>query len=357
VAAPLTPEEYRSSWRLGRVPSYSLAVLVTAFAVLSQYFLPQRVPALHPIYGSFVGSLGVVYGVPALAFFVLVGGRPLSRYFSEPGRAATEGLRWFGLIFVLSLAVLFALTLVYLLVDPAALRLLNRPNPVIQAARSDPGFWIAFSFVVGFVEESLFRGWIFGYWLARGSRAWIGPAVLSSLLFAAVHLYYGVTYQAAAAFAFAQLFLLGMAFSVGMRYGRGAVFMVALLHGTYDAAGFLTLVSVRASLSLEYGVVAIGLILAALRYFQQRAAAPPPMSAWAGPMAGGSGDGSPGSGTTGPPSGGGPPDPADRPPLPPARVPPPPSGGAAFGRDPPGFSPAPLVHSPCPTRTSRFVRS
>ncbi len=262
------------SGALGSVGAYAVAVAVTVAAILSQYVVPELVPSLAVLYGPYTGLL-VVYGIPILSFAVLVGARPLAGWASHLRTASIEGLRWYGLLSILALGVTIVLAIVYAAVDPSALRLLSRPNPVLENARSDPWFWVAFSFVIGAIEETIFRGWIFGYWLARRSPRWTVHAVWTSALFASVHLYYGTTYGPAAPFIYPTLFLLGLAFALTVRASGGNLMIVALLHGANDAAAFLELISPDGGLAVHYGVIGIGLAVALVLYLRSR---PPPLA-------------------------------------------------------------------------------
>jgi membrane protease YdiL (CAAX protease family) len=247
------------------VVRYSVGVVVTVVAILSQYFLPQAVPAMLPVYTSLPGDLFVVYGIPIIAFSILVGAEPLRRWPTHLRIATVEGLSWYGLLSVVSLVVFVGLAILYEAVDPAALRLLERQNPVLTEAAGNPWFWVGFSFVIGAVEESIFRGWIFGFWTGR-TAGWIGPAVGSSVLFAGVHLYYGTTYGVAAPLIFTQLFFLGFAFAATYRYSGGNLVVIALLHGAFDASAFLTLVNPALGEALRYGPILVGFVLALVLY-------------------------------------------------------------------------------------------
>lgn len=282
LATPAPSKESFAQW-LGSPAAYGVAVAVTTAVILSQYFLPKLVPPVAPVYHSLAGGLLVVYGVPIVAFVSLVGVRPLTRFFAEPRRATIEGLRWYGLLSLLSLGVLFLVVLVYQLLDPSALQQLQQPNPVLQNARSNPWFWIGFSFVIGLVEETIFRGWIFGYWIARGTSNWGVHAVWTSGLFAAVHLYYGTTYGPAATFALVQLFFVGLAFAWAVQYSRGTLVVVGLLHGAYDAIAFSTLVWTSA-LVLNYALILVGALIGLIVFL--RRPRPPTLAppTWAMPV-------------------------------------------------------------------------
>jgi membrane protease YdiL (CAAX protease family) len=262
--------------RLGSTSHYALAVGITVFVILSQYFLPQGVPALRPLYANLAGSLAIIYGIPVLSFALLVGVRPLDRFATRLVPSFGPAIAWYGALSVFSLGILISLAVLYEALDPSALQLLSRMNPVLVSAMSDPWFWIGFSFVIGAVEEAIFRGWIFGYWIARGSPNLWWHAVWTSALFAALHLYYGATYLAAAPFSYSELFLLGLAFSLAVRASRGNLVWVALLHGATDATAFLTLVSMPGADLLHYGVIFAGFGVAIVLYLRSTDRSPPP---------------------------------------------------------------------------------
>lgn len=270
--------------RTASLRRYLLAVAITVGAILSQYFVPQLVPAALLVYGNLPGDLLVVYGVPTIAFLGLVGTAPLRDATARMRLAAVEGLRWYGMLSLLGVLVVVVLTIVYLLVDPSALELATRPNPALEQAQSDPWFFVGFSFVVGAFEETIFRGWIFGFWRDRPG-SWVVAAVWTSLLFAGVHLYYAATYLAAAPLFFPGLFLLGFAFAATYRYSGGNLVVVALLHGVQDATAFLTIVPGPASMlgvPLHYLIVLAGAGVALAVYLERRRPGPPrPVASYA----------------------------------------------------------------------------
>ncbi|MGA8536565.1 MAG: CPBP family intramembrane glutamic endopeptidase [Thermoplasmata archaeon] len=248
---------------------YFVGVAITVFAVLSQYFLPQALPALRPIYGTLVGDLAVVYGIPVLSFVLLVGLDPLRHWADRMGLAVVEGLRWYGLLSLLALVVVLGLAIVYMAFDPAALQLLNRPNPALQQAAGDPWLYVALSFVVGAFEETIFRGWIFGFWRGRAG-SWVVPALWTSGLFAGVHLYYATTYGVAAPLIFPSLFLLGFAFAATYQASGGNLVVVALLHGANDATAYLTLINLDLADGLHYLVILVGAALGLVLYLRPK---------------------------------------------------------------------------------------
>ena len=274
MAGP-APSDDEGEWgpRASRPPPASLAryflgVAITVLAVLSQYFVPSLLPASLVLYGNLPGDVFVVYGIPVISFVLLVGLAPLRDAFRRMGSAAWHGLRFYGLLTLLGLLVVLVLTILYEVIDPAALSLLNKPNPALTQAEGSPWFFVGFSFVVGAFEETIFRGFLFGYWRDR-SGPWTVPAVWTSVVFAGVHLYYGTTYGAAAPLIFPSLFLLGFAFAATYRYSRGNLVVPAALHGAHDAAAFLTLISEVWGLIALYSVVLLGALIGLIHYLRE----------------------------------------------------------------------------------------
>ncbi len=267
------------------VAPYALAVAVLVFAIASQYFVPQNWPASRTVYRSLAGDLAVVYGIPIVAFALLVGTRPLAGWKDDLEHATVVGLGWYGVLGVVALVVTIVLTAVFLLLDPAALHLLSKPNPDLEAAAGDPWLYVALSFAVGAFEETIFRGWVFGYWVARGVP-WVTPAILSSALFASLHLYYGTTYGWASAIVFPTLFLLGFAFAATYRSARGNLVVPAALHGAYDASAYLTLISLGAGVGFRYGLIVLGAVVGVVYYLRRSERGGPPPAPYAGSSAG-----------------------------------------------------------------------
>ena len=247
---------------------YIVGVVITVVAILSQYVVPERWPATLVLYGNLPGDLFVVYGIPIAAFSILVGAGPLRDWARNMGTAAVEGLGWYGTLSLLALAVTIVLTVVYEIVDPAALGLLNRPNPALTQAVGNPWFWVGFSFVVGAFEETIFRGWIHGFWQRRAA-SWVVPAIGSSAIFAGVHLYYGTTYGVAAPLIFPTLFFLGLAFAATYHASGGNLVVVAVLHGAYDATGFYTLINLDVGAALRYLTILAGAVVALVLYLRR----------------------------------------------------------------------------------------
>jgi hypothetical protein len=265
------------------IGSYAAAVAITVVAVLSQYFVPELVPAIAGAYHNILTGYSIVYGIPILSFLLLVGTGPLRRWRADMARSALPALGWYGALSAISLIITFALLIVYVAFDPSALKLLSNQNPVITAAQSDPWVWVAASFLIGAIEETIFRGWIFGYWVRRGSNSLWTHAIWTSALFAGLHLYYGTTYLAAAPLIYPELFFLGLAFSLAVRSSRGNLVWVALLHGATDAISFYSIVNTDVAAGLHYGLIGVGAIVALVLYFGAR---PAPVETFYAPSAG-----------------------------------------------------------------------
>lgn len=253
--APTSPPG--SLWR------YGLAVAITVLAIVSQYFVPELVPATDVVYGNLASAIFIVYGIPIVAFVLLVGVGPLTGWRRQMAAATWQGFRWYGAMVTLALVVTIVLVAAYLAYDPAALAFLNRPNPALELGQANPWFFVGFSFVVGALEETIFRGWVFGFWLQR-TRRWFVPALWTSALFAAMHVYYGATYGPAAPLIFPTLFLTGFAFAATFQASKGNLVVIAALHGATDAAAYLTLISTPAGLAVRYGLMLVGLVIAVL---------------------------------------------------------------------------------------------
>lgn len=243
------------------VGKWVVATTITALAVGSQYFVPSLFPATKFVYGSALGYL-VVYGIPILAFLGLVGIAPLRGWNREWRVASIEGFRWFGLLSLLGLLLGIALLVVYEVLDPSAVNLLSRQVPILRSAGRNIGLYVALSFAVGAIEETIFRGWVFGFWRQRRPDRIGVAAGATGLLFAGVHLYYWTTYGVIATVPLVMLALLGTAFALGVGASGGNLVVVALLHGAFDASSFYSVVNLPVGLAVHYGLVLVGLLVA-----------------------------------------------------------------------------------------------
>lgn len=236
--------------------AYLTGLLVLVICSYSQYLL-----------GAFPSALGTlfVYGVPVTAAGVLFGRPIMSGALSHNRGALRLGLGLFG-IFLLLGELTGALVLQGLAyIQPDAANLLNRPNPVLNVPEEYAWLMVIVSIiVVGPAEEFLFRGFVYGGLLNlyRGNH-WIKLAFVSSLIFAAVHIYYALVYGYASIVAFILIVSISMGLSATYYLSGGNLLIPALLHGAYDAAGFIGVaVSPRLGTSLRGLMVMVGIIVA-----------------------------------------------------------------------------------------------
>jgi membrane protease YdiL (CAAX protease family) len=251
--------------------AYAAATLITVFAILSQYFLPELVPALRPAYSSIPSVFGIVYGIPVLAFALLVGIDPLRNWADQMGKSLVEGFSWYGSLTLLALFLSIIVLSILLTFDHSAASTLSQPTPVVKTAEADPWFWVVLSFPVGILEETIFRGWIFGYWLQRSPGNWKFHAAWTSLLFAGMHVYYALTYGIVFIIPALLLVIDGLAFAIAMRESGGNLVTISFLHGWNDATAFMALANLTLGLALHYAVVLIGALVMLVVYVRSRA--------------------------------------------------------------------------------------
>jgi membrane protease YdiL (CAAX protease family) len=231
-----------------------LAILFIAF--YSQYLVAG--------FGPITGTL-MVYGVPFLTATVMYGRTIWHHAFRNTGVALKFGVSSFGMFQLLGTVA--SMIIVYLLnyVSPEADDLLNRHNPVLNVSREYAWFMMLISVVViGPVEEYIFRGFVYGGLLnLYKGQHWLSLAFLSSLFFAVAHLYYALVYGIASLIALADLIAFSMAMSFAYYFSGGNVLVPALIHGLYDAGGFLAVaVSPQASSAFRGGMIVLGVVVA-----------------------------------------------------------------------------------------------
>jgi membrane protease YdiL (CAAX protease family) len=246
-------DEKKLSWKL-----YALGLIVIFSAVYSQYII-------HP--GIVLGFL-IVYGIPLLVTTAILGREIIKKARKNGDKALRLGLSLFGAFTIAGIFLSIVALIVILAFAPNAISLLlDRPNPVLQIPPSLA--WVmtgASIIVVGPAEEYLFRGFIYGGLLNlfRGKH-WISLAVTSSLLFAAVHLYYVVTYGVASAVPLIDLVTFGTAMAMTYYLSGGNIVVPAIIHGVYDATGFIGVAtSMTLGLLLRGILIIIGVVLAAV---------------------------------------------------------------------------------------------
>jgi membrane protease YdiL (CAAX protease family) len=182
---------------------YLVGLLVIFAASYSQYF----VPGINLMAGGFC-----VYGISIIVIGPLQGKSILRRAFRHSGIALRLGLGSFGIFTLLGMVASLLIVAILLDFDPAALNLLEKPVPVLHVPPRVASIMVwASLMVIGPCEEFIFRGFVFGGLLSLfGVRHWLALAFLSSVLFAAVHLYYLLTYGVASLVPFLDIVAVGI---------------------------------------------------------------------------------------------------------------------------------------------------
>jgi membrane protease YdiL (CAAX protease family) len=224
-------KESNSSNPVGKA-RYLVGLLIILGAAYSQYF-----------FGGFgpVSGLLVVYSIPILAASILWGRAIIRRAAKNTWAAFKFGVGFYGAFTALGLLASYVILLVLTNFDSAALNLLHKPNPVLHVSPEYAWIMVGVSLlIVGPAEEYLFRGFVFGGLLSFfKNRHWLIWSLVSSVFFAAAHLYYGLVYGIASALVFTDLVTFGMAMCVTYYLSGGNLLVPAVVHGAYDATGFL----------------------------------------------------------------------------------------------------------------------
>jgi membrane protease YdiL (CAAX protease family) len=242
---------------------YIIGVVVIFAVIYSQYFISMK--------GAVV--LLVVYGIPVVVTSLFFGRELLRRAGKNNKTAFKFGLGLFGTLNVIGYALSFIALLIITVLSPQTLDLLNRLNPALDVSSNLAWIMIIISFlIVGPAEEYLFRGFIYGGLLnlSKGKHG-LPLAVASSLLFSFIHAYYAVTYEVASAVYFIQLFTFGLAMAVTYYWSDGNLLVPTLIHGAYDAIGFLgvALNDLTIALVLRIALMVIGVVFAVV-YLPQK---------------------------------------------------------------------------------------
>jgi membrane protease YdiL (CAAX protease family) len=234
---------------------YIVGVAVIFVAVYLQYFVPL---------GQISGYL-VVYGIPLLVVSLIFGKTLLSKAAKNNRFALKNGLGLFGALTLLGFVFSVIVMTIIMQFNPNALDLLSKPNPVLEVTPTEAWVLIAVSLlVVGPAEEYLFRGFMYGGLLSifKGKH-WLPLAILSSVMFAGVHGYYAVTYEVASVIPFITLTAFGVAMAITYYWSGGNLLAPALIHGLYDATGFLgAATSTEVGLAARFALIAVGAIFA-----------------------------------------------------------------------------------------------
>jgi uncharacterized protein len=210
---------------------YIVGIVVIFLAVYSQYFVTL---------GAVTGYL-VVYGIPIVVISLFFGKEIFSRAAKNNKEAVKLGFSLFGALSVIAFLLILVVLAILLQVDPKAVDLLNKPNPVLNVPPNKAWILIVISIlVVGPAEEYIFRGFMYGGLLnITKGKHWLPLAIISSLMFAGVHAYYAVTYGVASSLAFIDLVAFGVGMCITYYWTGGNILIPAIIHGLYDATGFL----------------------------------------------------------------------------------------------------------------------
>lgn len=216
------------------LPAVSLLVglLVILVASFSQYVIQGL---------NFVSGVLLVYGFPILVTALIAGRAIIKKAANQPLKAAKYGLGYFGAFTALSILVGVFIIFLLTIFNPAAVDLLQKPNPLLQVSPEVAWLMVGVSFlIVGPAEEYLFRGFVFGGMLSFfKSRHWLSVAFVSSIFFAIVHIYYAEVYEVASLVQFVDLMAFGMAMAATYYVSGGNLIVPALIHGAYDATAFI----------------------------------------------------------------------------------------------------------------------
>jgi len=248
--------EKKGSERSITAKAYLFGLLVIFASAYSQYLIEEIPPVLN---------LFIVYGIPVLTASLLLGSTIIRRAFKNILTALKFGLGFFGAFTVLGTLTATVVFLIIVVLDPTAVNLLNRPNPVLNIPPESAWIMVWVSLlVVGPVEEYIFRGFVHGGLLNLfKNRHWLSLAFVSSILFAAAHLYYATVYEIASLVLFTDLAAFGMAMACTYHLSGGNLLIPAAIHGLYDATGFIGVaVSLDVGTFLRVLMILVGIIVA-----------------------------------------------------------------------------------------------
>lgn len=248
---------------------YFLCLAVIFISSYSQYV----VSGIHLIAGAFW-----VYGISLATIGAVSGGPTLKRAFHDTKGAFRIGLASFGIFTVAgSIASLLIVAMLKGL-DPTTLTGLQKPLPVLDVSHGTAWLMAGVSIlVVGPCEEYIFRGFVFGGLLRLfGTRHWLLLALVSSILFAGVHLYYAILYRVAALVPLVDIVAIGMALAVGYYLSKGNLLVPAVIHGVYDAMGFVGVATLpEVGTRLRGAFILVSLMVALLVFLERRKGAGP----------------------------------------------------------------------------------
>lgn len=213
---------------------YALGLVVIVFFVYSQY--------LFNITGLLYGVI-LVYFLPSIVVLLITGRRILVKAGANFKKAIKYGFGYFGIFSAAGIGLAILLLALLFAFDPQVGEILNRPNPLLEVSPNVAWLMILFSFViVGPFEEFLFRGFVFGE-LSEilKNRHWIISALIASIIFAMLHLYYLIIYGIASIIQLSQIVMFGLGMSGAYYKSKGNLVVLALIHGAFDATSYLIL--------------------------------------------------------------------------------------------------------------------
>ncbi len=243
--------------------SYLFVILV----ILASSYLQYLIGGIGAIADIFL-----VYGLPTLVITLVSKGRIVRKALNNMYDATKYGLAYYGAFTVLNMVL--AVIIVYLLAtfDSTALGLLDKPNPVLQTTPEQAWVMIWFSLlIVGPLEEYIFRGFVFGALVDLFKEVhWFYHALVASVVFAAVHLYYAFVYGVASLIPFTDLITFGLAMASTYYLSGGNILVPALIHGIFDAAAFADIAtSSGVGTLLRSSLTFLGIILAIILFIQR----------------------------------------------------------------------------------------
>jgi membrane protease YdiL (CAAX protease family) len=246
--------------------------LVGLLVILTCTYLQYVIPGLN-----FVSGALLVYGIPILVTGLIWGRAIISKARNHVSAALRFGLGYFGVFTILGLVAAVVILYFLTVFDPAATNLLHKPNPVLQVSPELAWFMVVFSFlVVGPSEEYLFRGFVFGGLMKLfKDRHWLFLALVSSLFFAGVHLYYAIVYGVASSVQFTDLITFGMAMAATYYVSGGNLLVPAMIHGAYDATAYVGVATASSiGIQLREVMITVGLIVAVFVFWRRKPSKP-----------------------------------------------------------------------------------
>jgi len=225
---------------------------------------------------TFITAVLLVYGIPIVVtvfIWAIWGWEFITKAFNRTLNALKFGLGYFGVFTALGLVVGIFIVFLLSVFDPAAVSLLGKQNPVLNVSPGVAWLMVALSFLLtGPAEEYIFRGFVFGGMLSFfKNRHWLIIALVSSIFFAAAHLYYAEVYEVASLVQFVELVAFGMAMAATYYVSGGNLVAPALIHGAFDATAFIGVATtLTLGAELREFMILIGIIVAVVIFAEKR---------------------------------------------------------------------------------------